>query len=139
MRYLMRRALGVVAVVAVGASLSGCPGQLDRPERFYMDAGGCSDVETTIFVPSCGGAGCHENPGAASNLDLVSPGVAGRIRAATSTCMTKPMGPYILEKVKPAPGCGSVMPLGASGAELLSADALKCLEQYLGAVADGGL
>jgi hypothetical protein len=131
---LMRRAL---ALAAVGAWLSGCPGPLDRPERFYMDAGGgCSDVETTIFIPSCGGAGCHENPGAASNLDLVSAGVGPRIKAATSTCQSKPMSELILEKVKPSPSCGSVMPLGA---DLLSADAVKCLEQYLATVTDGGI
>src|SRR5688572_19208999 len=105
MRYFMRCALSVLTV----ALLSGCPGNLDRPERFYMDAGVCSDVETTILIPSCGGVGCHENPGAGGNLDLVSAGIAGRIKAATSTCQTKPMISYLLEKVKPNPSCGATM------------------------------
>ncbi len=117
--------------------MTGCPGALDRPERFYMDAGTCSDVETTIFVPSCGGVGCHENPGAAGNLDLVGPGVAARIKASTSTCMAKPMTSYLLEKLKPSPGCGARMPLGAS--DPFPADQYKCIEQYLAKLSDGGI
>ena len=101
-----------------------------------MDAGVCSDVETTIFVPSCGGVGCHENPGAAGNLDLVSAGVAGRIKAATSTCMARPMTSYLLEKLKPSPGCGALMPLGSN--DPLPAVQVKCVEQYLARLADGG-
>ncbi len=101
-----------------------------------MDAGDCSDVEKTIFTPTCGGAGCHENPGAASNLDLVSPGVAARIKAATSTCQTKPMPAYILEKVKASPSCGALMPLGA---EALGPNELKCLQVYLARLGDGGM
>lgn len=105
-----------------------------------MDAGvdgGCPDVEKALFVPSCGGVGCHESPGPANNLDLVSPGIPARIRAATSTCQAKPMGAFILEKVKPSPGCGGIMPLGAT--EPLGAFEVACLEEYLGKVADGGL
>jgi hypothetical protein len=133
---LMRRAL---TTMAVGAFLAGCPGALDKPERFSMnmDSGTCSDVETTIFIPTCGGVGCHENPGAAGNLDLVTPGVAARIKAATSTCMAKPMTSYLLEKLKPSPGCGSRMPIGAS--DPFPADQYLCLEQYLAKLADGGI
>lgn len=107
-----------------------------------MDAGvdgGCPDVEQQLFKPSCGGVGCHEDPGAANNLDLVSPGVAARIRATTSTCQAKPMATFILEKVKPMPGCGLVMPLGALDTELLNAFELSCLQDYLAKVVDGGI
>ncbi len=100
------------------------------------DGGECSNIETTLFIPTCGGAGCHENPGAASNLDLVSSGVSARIKAATSTCMSKPMLSFILEKVKPGPGCGSLMPLGSPA---LLPNELKCLTAYLGNLADGGI
>ena len=132
MRGLMRRAIGVLAV---GALLSGCPGNLDRPERFYMDAGDCSDVEKLIFIPTCGGAGCHENPGAASNLDLVSAGAGARIKAATSTCQAKPMTSFLLEKVKASPACGATMPLGS---DPLGPNEMKCLEGYLARLTDGG-
>ena len=102
-----------------------------------MDAGVCSDVETTIFIPTCGGVGCHESPGAAGNLDLVAPGVAARIKGVTSTCMAKPLTSYILAKLKPSPGCGATMPLGSS--DPLPADQVKCIEKYLAKLADGGV
>ena len=130
---MMRRALGMLAV---GALLTGCPGNLDRPERFFMDAGDCSDVEKLIFIPTCGGAGCHESPGAANNLDLVTPGAAGRIKAAVSTCQGKPMASFLLEKVKASPSCGASMPLGS---DPLGPNELKCLEGYLSKLGDGGI
>ena len=91
----MRRA----AIVCVaGALLAGCPGDLERPERFYKDAGtDCSDVQKAIFIPTCGGAGCHENPGAANNLDLFSPGVDSRLSTQISTCQGKPLRTFMLE------------------------------------------
>lgn len=103
-----------------------------------MDAGvdgGCPDVERDLFIPSCGGVGCHENPGAANNLDLVTAGVAARIKAANSTCMAKPTPAFILEKVKATPGCGSRMPPGTP----LDAFQISCLEAYLSKLADGGI
>lgn len=138
----MRRAFipsgsaNLLLFLAAAAVLSGCPGNLDRPERFFMDAGDCSDVQKTIFTPTCGGAGCHENPGAASNLDLVSAGVATRLKAGTSTCQTKPIATYLLEKVKASPSCGARMPLGS---DPLGPNELKCLEGYLARLGDGGM
>jgi len=137
----MRRPL---VLLAFGALLSGCPGALANPERFLvatdagMDGGMlCGDVEKTILLPSCGGAGsCHENPGAASNLDLVGAGIPARIRAQTSTCQSKSMTAFILEKVKPSPSCGGPMPLAA---DPLSDFAISCLEKYLADVVDGGI
>lgn len=131
----MRRAL---AVLALGAFCAGCPGNLDRRERFIMDAGAdCSDVENTIFKPACGGSGCHENPGAASNLDLVSTGVKARL-ATLSTCQSKPMKSYMLEKVSATPGCGQPMPFNS---DPLTTAELKCLTDYMATVTlpDGGM
>ena len=132
----MRRALGVLAMAAV---LSGCPGSLDRPERFVMDAGvdgGCPDVEQALLIPSCGGVSCHENPGAANNLDLVAAGVAARIKASTSTCQGKPMVSFLLDKVKATPACGAQMPLGS---DPLTPFEVQCLESYLAKLGDGGI
>ena len=129
----MRRAM---LVLALGAVCVGCEGRLERRERFIMDAGAdCSDVEKTIFKPACGGSGCHENPGAASNLDLVTAGVAGRL-GGLSTCQSKPMKTYMLEKVSMAPGCGQPMPFNA---DALTAAEMKCLTDYMATVGDGGI
>ena len=121
-----------------------CPGTLDRPERFIIDAGPACDVEGTFFKKSCGGSGCHETilgdagVAPANGLDLVSPGVADRITTGKAfACMMLPLQSYILAKVKPGPPCGSPMPLGQD--PLKEAD-LKCLEDYLAKLAptDGG-
>ncbi len=115
--------------MVVGALLAGCPGELDRPERFD-----CTDVEAKIFKPKCGTVGCHGNPGAANNLDLVAPGVKGRLNSQISTCQSKPMKSFMLEKLKGTPGCGTLMPLGG---DPLTADEYKCVEDYLSGL-DGG-
>ncbi len=127
-----------MAVAVVGAWLFGCEGRLERRERFITDAGGnedCTDVEAKIFKPACGGSGCHENPGAASGLDLVSAGVKARLDV-TSTCMSKPMKTYMLEKVSMTPGCGQPMPFNA---DALTAAEMKCLTDYMATVGDGGI
>ena len=129
---LMRR---VAIACVVGALLSGCPGRLENRERFYKDAGmDCSDVENKIFIPTCGGAGCHENPGAANNLDLVTAGTAARINTQISTCQAKPMRTLIVQKLRGAPPCGAPMPLGS---DLLSDNEYNCVVAYL-AKLDGG-
>jgi hypothetical protein len=129
----MRR---VAIVCGLAAVLSGCPGGLDRPERFYKDAGAdCSDVENKIFIPTCGGAGCHENPGAANNLDLVSAGTAARIKTQTSTCQSKPMPTLILEKLRGTPPCGASMPLGS---DPLTDNEYGCVVAYINKL-DGGI
>lgn len=132
----MRRALVVLLLSGV---VVGCEGRLERRERFIMDSGtmDCTDVENTIFKPACGGSGCHENPGAASGLDLVSAGVKSRL-TGNSTCMSKPMKTYMLEKVSMTPGCGQPMPFNS---DALTAAELKCLQDYMATVTtgDGGM
>ena len=79
--------------------LTGCPGKLDDKERFLVDAaladgadadavapndagsnlGACGDVVARVFVPSCGGTGCHGVTASQDGLDLVSAGVAARV------------------------------------------------------------
>lgn len=139
-------------LLAVGL-FSACPGSLENPERFY-DAGPGTDggvdagpvvceVEALpdgggIFKASCGGPGCHESPGPASGLDLVSAGVKDRLRMGkgTAACAMLPLAELTLEKVKPSPSCGSQMPLGQNP---LSAREIKCLEDYLAPLKDGGM
>lgn len=124
--------------------LVGCPGTLENPQRFLMmDAGDSCDPEglthpdAGLFKLKCGGSGCHESPAPANNLDLVAPGAGERIATGKATgCMMLPLQSYTLNKVKAAPMCGSQMPLGA---DPLTADELKCLEDYLARLGgDGG-
>jgi len=82
-------------------------------------AGGpCGDVIERIFVPSCGGTGCHGSTGAQQDLDLVSPGVRERVVGVTGTgcasTLADPANPeasLLYRKLLPTPPCGSPMPL----------------------------
>jgi hypothetical protein len=134
------------SMVLAALLLLGCPGTLDNKERFLVDAGHssgggddagapveagsdaaadadpntgpCGDVVARIFVPSCGGTGCHGTIGAQQDLDLVSPGVAERVVGVSGTgCLSTladpadPEGSLLYQKLSPTPPCGSPMPL----------------------------
>ena len=131
--FLASRALAVrlVAIAAALTLLSGCPGKLSNKEAFLIDAGDldagdqpdanngpCGDVVTRIFVPSCGGTGCHSAMAPQQGLDLVSPGVASRVVGVIAKgCPVvladpaNPTGSLMYEKLAPAPPCGAPMPL----------------------------
>jgi len=109
--------------------LAGCPGKLEDKELFLAalndgglqsqtDAGPCGDVVTRIFVPSCGGSGCHGAMAPQQDLDLVSSGVASRVVGVTAKgCSvtlvdpTNPEGSLMYLKLSPNPPCGAQMPL----------------------------
>ncbi len=137
----MRRLGFVVMTMA----LTACPGALENPERFLdggLTDGGSGDagftctnanVENLIFIPSCGGAGCHGATNPSNGLDLVSAGVASRLKGV-SQCMSKPESSFMLEKLHPSPACGSQMPLGRT----LPAEQIACVASYLASL-DGGV
>jgi hypothetical protein len=82
------------------------------------DLGPCGDVVERIFVPSCGGTGCHGATAAQQDLDLVSAGVAERVVgvpgigcSATLADPANPEASLIYQKLSPTPPCGSPMPL----------------------------
>jgi len=125
----------LLALAPVLSLLVGCPGTLTDKQR-YLDAinGGngsnetageagaassaCGDVVTRIFVPSCGGTGCHGAVAAQQDLDLVSPGVASRVVGVVGTgcasTLADPANPeasLIYQKLSPTPPCGAPMPL----------------------------
>ena len=145
--------------------LTGCPGTLDHKERFLVavagasngtggsagavpvdagtdagagsDVGPCGDVVERIFVPSCGGTGCHDALGPQQDLDLVSPGVAARVvgvpgLGCTST-LADPANPelsLIYQKLSPTPPCGSPMPLARPA---LSEEDAACVLAWIAA------
>jgi hypothetical protein len=96
---------------------AGTPGKAGS-DGADLDAGPCGDVVARIFVPSCGGTGCHGATGPQQDLDLVSPGVAARVVGVTGIGCTAtladpsdPEASLLYQKLSPTPPCGSPMPL----------------------------
>jgi hypothetical protein len=133
----------VLFAVVLALAATGCPGELEDPDRF-----GCSlDVEQDIFVGSCGSSSCHGASVPAGGLDLVAAGVAARLVGKPPTCekcspsqcdgklLIDPKNPdqsYLLEKVHVSnPACGARMPVGAK----LSSEQLACLEKWVSKLA----
>lgn len=120
----LSRVLPLVACL-LATVLSGCPGTLDDKGRFLVDAGaeepdagGCGDVPTRIFVPSCGTNGCHGATAPQQGLDLVSAGLTARlVGVQAKTCSgiladpQNPAGSLLYTKLLTRPACGSQMPL----------------------------
>lgn len=80
--------------------------------------GPCGDVIARIFVPSCGGTGCHNASAPQQDLDLVSAGVAERVVGVSakqcSQVLADPEHPeqsLLYQKLLPQPDCGAQMPL----------------------------
>ena len=117
--------------------LTACPGRLDDPGLFLDGGGGDGgcNVEAGIFQVTCAGAGCHTPP-ADNNLDLVSPGVADRLKGTSATCSNRPYTTYLPAKVEmTTPPCGAAMPLGKA---MLTTAELACVNAYMAALTDGG-
>jgi len=123
--------------------LTGCPGELANKDEFeayaaaHGDAGAatneagsssgsagstsngaCGDVVTRIFVPTCGGTGCHSAMAPQQDLDLVSPGVATRVVGVQAkSCLQVLVDPQhpeqsrMYQKLLTKPACGAQMPL----------------------------
>ncbi len=131
----------------VGLLLAGCPGTLEDKERFLVDGamtgnGGCGDVPTRIFVPSCGGIGCHGVTAPQQGLDLESPGVAARVigvRAKVCSGLladpANPDGSLIYGKLLDPPPCGARMPLARPSLSLAD---IECVKAWIVARPSGG-
>ena len=150
-------AVRLLALAAALSLLVGCPGKLSDKERFLVDAGdldsgspdaadgACGDVVTRIFIPSCGGTGCHGAMAPQQGLDLESPGVAARVVGVIAKgCPINladpqsPSGSLMYQKLSPDPPCGAQMPLARP--PLSDADA-TCVFNWIiaqGAAAGGG-
>jgi hypothetical protein len=118
--------------------LAGCPGSLSNPEDF-IDGGSVAKSAEMILADSCGIPGCHDATAQAqAGLDLLSPGVAGRVvdvNAVGLGCESDilvvagdPDGSYLMDKVLNAPGiCGVEMPTVG----VLTAEEEETLRQWI--------
>jgi hypothetical protein len=150
-----RSALPWACAVAALTLLTGCPGKLEDEARFLVDAGSldagdtgapseagagmgaCGDVPTRIFLPTCGGTGCHGASAPQQGLDLASPGVATRVIGVSAmVCSGKladpanPSSSLLYTKLAPTQSCGAPMPLARP--PLSSADA-ACVLAWIAA------
>jgi hypothetical protein len=144
----LRRILYVGLLGLAASTTSGCPGELENPERFLTGAGGgtaCPDVESDIFMTKCSEqAGCHSADDMQGMLDLASPDVASRIAGVegTSNCSNlvladpgDPGASLLITKLGDNPPCGAQMPFG--GGEKLTQAEIDCVEQYIADLPSG--
>jgi len=166
-----RRSAWCVALSVIGgASLAGCPGTLDNPGQFSEGVGdgssgasgsgggdgsggsGGSTVQCNIAVADvpeqlihvkCATSSCHDASNPAGELDLISPGVEGRLLDQTSSqCPSEtlvdtgdPASSFMLEKVSRQPDtCGERMPLGGT----LPPEEIACVRAWIESIAGGG-
>jgi hypothetical protein len=92
-------------------------------------------VPSMILVPRCGA--CHNDKSSnLTALNVVTPGVRGRLSGTAYTCnsrrlvVTEPaLGGYILDKLNDVPGiCGTRMPAVGPA---LSRDEIECIKTWL--------
>lgn len=98
-------------------------------------------VRARVFAPRCGDSDCHDADRPRAGLDLVSPGVAGRlagVRSVHDPCADRQLvvpgvarASFLLDKVLGTQGeCGDPMPLEAP----LSLEERRCLVEWIDAM-----
>lgn len=125
--------LGLVAIV---------PGCKDRTEGPAMTER-CAELDVPqLFVEQCSTAACHEGSTPAADLDLVSPGLEERITLRPATqcpgVIADPSDPeasVLVEKLRPDPSCGVIMPLGL---EPLPEDDVQCVVEWVSGLVPPG-
>ena len=139
----MRLRLVLVSSLAAAAA-SACAAPLDDPARF-LDGGAISeascevDPESEILAVRCAGSVCHSaTDQKAAGLDLVSPGVADRVRNVASPSAEcggsmlvvpgDPGGSLLYQKLGETPPCGSRMPLAQ---DPLSEEEIGCVASWI--------
>ena len=145
----------LVAVLLVGLSATGCPGDLDpslRPGGTGMAGttgnSACDAPGMVLSNARCAGAGCHSST-QPQGVDLMSPGLVARllnVKSATSTCMpggmayltpgSNPASGLLIDKLQAVPLCGLTMPFGGIGGPL-TAQELACVNDWATAVTMG--
>ena len=118
----LSRFAAAAALLASAIAIVGCPPALEDPERFLTTCP--PDVSAEALLRArCAGENCHGGSTAfAAHLDLVSPGLFGRmLDAPAAECegslliaSTKPEDSLLLRKLEGTAFCGARMPLGST-------------------------
>jgi hypothetical protein len=119
--------------------VTGCAGELESPERFADCPPGYVEQR---FQESCGPE-CHNAIDQEAMLDLVTPGVGGRVRttvSATEDCGGRALidptgGPHLFMEKLTTPTCGTRMPFGEAA---LPPEDLECVRRWIEEVSAGG-
>jgi len=150
-----------LALISALCLLTGCPGELANKAEFeayaaaHGDAGAtneagtssgvaggagngaCGDVVARVFVPTCGGTGCHSATAPQQALDLVSPGLPSRVVGVQSKqclqVLVDPQNPeqsLMYQKLLTKPACGAQMPLARPA---LSSSDVACVLAWIAA------
>lgn len=122
-------------------ALAGCPGSLNDPGSYDLEAGAdvtpaCGDVPSTVFAPRCTLSVCHGAATPAAGLDLSSPDVyarlAGKVASGGPGMLVDPSGnpttSVLYLKLTSKPPFGAQMPL--TGAKLDPAS-LACVASWI--------
>jgi hypothetical protein len=136
------------ALLAALALVAGCAAPLEDRSRFLEPGGGgggeaCpadTDVEA-LLAAGCAGAVCHSSEAMAAGLDLVSPGVVGRLADVPAAACAdhllvapgEPDASLLLLKLGDDPPCGNTMPLGGAR---LPAEQIACVRQWIETLED---
>jgi hypothetical protein len=133
----MKRVVTALGLVAAASACKGDGGPGSGPtER-------CAELDVPqLFVDKCSTAACHEGTAPAASLDLVAPGLETRIVLQPATqCAgvvadpSDPEGSVLVEKLRPNPSCGVLMPLGM---EALPEEDVQCIVEWISGLVPPG-
>jgi hypothetical protein len=132
----------VVTAFGLAAVVSGCKGGNDDTSG-TTSSERCAELDVPqLFVDKCSTAACHEGAAPAAALDLVAPGLETRIVLQPATqCAgvvadpSDPEGSVLVEKLRPSPSCGVVMPLGM---EALPEEDVQCVVEWISGLVPPG-
>lgn len=103
----------------------------------------CAELDVPqLFVEKCSTAACHEGSAPAAALDLVAPGLETRIVLQPATqCAgviadpSDPEGSVLIEKLRPNPSCGVIMPLAM---DPLPEEDVQCIVEWVSGLVPPG-
>src|SRR5258708_3400167 len=130
--------VSLFGAILVGTGCGGLGGGVEsNTSPLVCQPASTTAMQSTVFAPSCGAAGCHGAQVPALGLDLVSPNLEDRIiNAGANGCGDKvlvvagdPARSYLLQKLTDVtPPCGDRMPLGSTH---MSTAQIDCLTQWV--------
>ena len=124
-------------------TLTACPGRLEDPDRFLINAETCVEYTELVMQERCSAATCHTTVNPAGELDLQSPRIGERLVGVEAPgcggTIVDPDDPFesiIYRKLLGTPPCGAQMP-GAG--EVLSEAEANCFLDWIVAQGPDGL